>query len=186
MDRLIEGVRDAVGRWRQGLGSTEQVGEALADWRGATGAVSCHVRFDPERYQRHRLFRDDDVEVLLLCWEWGQATPIHDHDGQMGWFTVLQGGLVVHEFDRRGGPDDLASLGPGAALGPGSVSLSSRQVYSVCAGSTVCEAAAPETIHRVGSSNRRAVSLHVYARPLDSLLVFDDSAGSCRRVELPR
>jgi cysteine dioxygenase len=186
MDRWVDGLRGALGRWRQQSALNGDVARALRDWRGATMALQAHVRFDPERYQRQRIYRDDELEIVLLCWDRGQATPIHDHDGQAGWFTVLDGTLEVQEFERMGGPADLGSVGLDAGLAPGSVRLRPQETCRVRTGLTVCEAAAPETIHRVGSDGGRAVSLHVYARPLDSFLIFDENDGSCRRVGLAR
>ena len=34
-------------------------------------------------YTRNCLARCEEFELLLLCWEKGQSTPIHDHDGEI-------------------------------------------------------------------------------------------------------
>lgn len=182
MERLIEGLRRALGAWRAGAASPAAVTTALRGWPPSAAALRPWARFDPSRYRRQRLYRDDDFELLLLCWERGQATPIHDHDGQTGWFTVVAGALAVQNFERRGGPADLSRVTFEAPLGPGGLTLHKGSLSRLERGATVCEAAAPETIHRVGSAGGRALSLHVYARPLDAFLVFDERDGACRRV----
>jgi hypothetical protein len=184
LDLLVDGLRTAVARWRREPAHGEIVAAALCDWHSARTALHAHARFGAEGCQRQTLFRDADLEILLLCWEPGQATPVHDHDGQSGWLTVLDGRLVSHEFERVGGPEHLSHVRRESPLGPGSLVLRPRGSHRLEPGVTVCEAAAPETIHRVGSDGGRALSLHVYTRPLDSLLVFDELAGSCRRVRL--
>jgi hypothetical protein len=56
--------------------------------------------------------------------------------------------------------------------------------YVVEAGRSVAEAEGPETIHRVGPVGGRALSLHLYAGPLDSFLVFDPERGTARRLSV--
>ena len=41
--------------------------EAIAAFRG-------------DRYARHRIHRDDDFELLIICWKSGQEAPIHGHE----------------------------------------------------------------------------------------------------------
>ena len=148
--------------------------ESLAPW----------VAFGAERYTRTRLHRSDRFELLLLCWERGQATPVHDHDGQAGWFTVLEGALGVQEYDREGGPADLRALAAQEETAAGGLCLHQGRRYVVEAGRSVAEAEGPETIHRVGPVGGRALSLHLYAGPLDSFLVFDPARGSARRLSV--
>ena len=148
--------------------------ESLAPW----------IAFDAARYTRTRLHRSDSFELLLLCWERGQATPVHDHDGQAGWFTVLEGELGVQEYDREGGPADLRSLAAREETPEGGLRLHQGGRYVVGAGRSVAEAEGPETIHRVGPVGGRALSLHLYAGPLDSFLVFDPARGTARRLSV--
>ena len=148
--------------------------ESLAPW----------IAFDAARYTRTRLHRSHSFELLLLCWERGQATPVHDHDGQAGWFTVLEGELGVQEYDREGGPADLRSLVAREETPEGGLRLHQGGRYVVEAGRSVAEAAGPETIHRVGPVGGRALSLHLYAGPLDSFLVFDPARGTARRLSV--
>lgn len=162
--------------------SPAAVEEVLARFRPSAATLARHVRFQADRYARVRMHRSAAFELLLLAWERGQATPIHDHDGQAGWFTVLEGRLSVQEYARAGGPADLRDLPADAETDQ--VRLHPGRRYAVDAGRTVAEAGAPETIHRVGAAEDRAVSLHVYAGPLDSIVVFDPRRGTARRVTL--
>jgi len=158
------------------------VGELLSSCRPSVDALRPWIDFDPRGYSRRCLYRDEAFELLLLCWNQGQATPVHDHDGEAGWMTVLEGTLVVEEYERYGGPIDLCELRSEAPTPPGSVVVLPRRRLTLSAGSVVAEAAAPETIHRVRAADGRAVSLHLYVGPLDSFLVFDTERGTARRV----
>ncbi|MFT5306561.1 MAG: hypothetical protein ACI89M_002087, partial [Chitinophagales bacterium] len=44
-----------------------------------------------ESYQRICLANNDDCELILLCWDEGQKTPIHSHDGQKCWVYFAKG-----------------------------------------------------------------------------------------------
>jgi len=49
------------------------------------------VQFSRERYMRHPILLWDDWEVMLIAWEGGHITPIHDHRGVMGGMASLSG-----------------------------------------------------------------------------------------------
>jgi cysteine dioxygenase len=159
-----------------------RVEELLASWRPNLESLRPWIAFDPVRYARQRLYRDLTFELLLLCWDRGQATPVHDHDGQAGWITVIEGSLSIQEYERYGGPADLGDLTSDEPSPPDTVPMVPVRRLTVAAGSSVAEAAAPETIHRVGASGGRALSLHLYAGPLSTFLVFDPERGTARRV----
>ncbi len=111
------------------------------------------VRFSAERYQRHPILLWDEWEVMLIAWESGQITPIHDHRGVMGGMFVLSGTLAEERFttprekpelsDSRSRPEgDLSDIGP-------------------------------TTLHRLAPTSARAVSLHIYRPPLRTMGIWD-------------
>src|SRR5271154_2763589 len=61
-------------------------------------ALTPYLLWNRERYARNLLYRDDFFEVMALCWLPHQRTPIHSHNGQLGWVTVLQGELVCRNY----------------------------------------------------------------------------------------
>jgi hypothetical protein len=52
------------------------------------------VRFDLTERHCHRLRRDLEHEVWLICWDLGQDTLLHDHGGSVGAFAVASGALL--------------------------------------------------------------------------------------------
>jgi hypothetical protein len=79
------------------------------------------VQFSSDRYLRHPILLWDDWEVMLIAWESGQITPIHDHRGVMGaWprpFARREGFTTPENrpaFDNRARPE--APLRPPAVL----------------------------------------------------------------------
>ena len=55
------------------------------------------VDFEPftswteKKYTRNCLYKDSQFELLLLCWQEGQETSIHGHEGEDCWVYLLEG-----------------------------------------------------------------------------------------------
>lgn len=112
------------------------------------------VRFDPTHYVRHPVLFFEDWEVMVIGWEAGQWTPIHDHRGALGGMAVLTGSLVEERFTTPEGKPSLVDtrLRPEGDL---------------------CETG-PTVLHRL-MPKTRAVSLHIYRPPLKTMGIWDDS-----------
>lgn len=116
-----------------------------------------HLGFKPETYARHRVFINEHVELLVLCWRPGQRTPIHDHNGSYGTVRVLEG-VMWETIFRLDGERGL--------------------VYETArewTGGQVTEGADVPDIHQIGNpdiSGQDLISLHAYAPPLTSINTF--------------
>lgn len=62
------------------------------DWRTFT-------RWMDNRYTRNCIASCDSYELLLMCWQKGHTSPIHNYDSQEGWIKVLQGELTIDYYD---------------------------------------------------------------------------------------
>lgn len=51
-----------------------------------------------EKYARNAVYKDDNVEILLLCWDVGQYTPVHDHPDKGCLVKVIKGSLIEEEY----------------------------------------------------------------------------------------
>lgn len=109
--------------------------------------------------------------MLLLNWDAGAASPIHDHGGQHCWMVVLDGELEVENYARtdRG---DVA----------GYARIEARDAQTLGAGA-IDMRSGPFDLHRVAAPHRApAVSLHVYAAPLNEYFVYDPLSDRCERA----
>lgn len=124
-------------------GSLLQVKTWVDQYEGEDWKV--HVKFTDEQYARISLYRDTRFEILLLCWQPQQCTPIHAHPARGCLQKVLQGELFEERF----------SMDQGECF-------QSRPLYL---GETAFIENALGT-HRVSNvASVPAVSLHVYAPP---------------------
>jgi hypothetical protein len=113
------------------------------------------VRFSPDRYMRHPILLWDDWEVMLIAWQSGQITPIHDHRGVLGGMVVLSGTLAEERFSTPAGRPELSDS---RARPEGDLSE-----------------IGPTTLHRLMPGSARAVSLHIYRPPLRTMGIWDDT-----------
>lgn len=103
-------------------------------------ALLARARFDADRYTRVLLYRDERLEVRLLCWKQGQTGELHDHGGSACAFRVLSGVATEHRLGR-----------PDRVLRPGDVAEAGEDV-----------------VHQVGNlGSEPLITLHVYAPPLE-------------------
>lgn len=123
----------------------------------------------PGKYRRHQVVTDAlGFTVVVLLWEPGAVTPIHDHDT---WcvFGILEGELEVTDYDVIS--DD----------GTGPLLLAERGRATLRAGLTGDNGQPGTEVHRVrNTGSARAMSLHVYGDDLTKRTLFD---GRGIRVE---
>lgn len=111
------------------------------------------VRFSPNQYMRHPILLWEDWEIMLIGWESGQITPIHDHRGVMGGMAVLSGALAEERFTT---PGNLPRLADDRVRQEGDLSE-----------------IGPTVLHRLAPRTPRAVSLHIYRPPLRTMGIWD-------------
>jgi NitT/TauT family transport system ATP-binding protein len=123
------------------------------------------------RYVRAQLHEEPGFEVLLVRWAAGAASPVHGHDGQRCWVRPLAG---VFELE------DYALLSGGRAPGPAHVVAAGAREVSP---DDVDHKDDDDELHavRLASGQRAGLSLHVYARPVRTALIFDVEGRRCSR-----
>lgn len=133
--------------------SLAQIYEWLESTEPSAADLQPYLGFKDGNYWRHRVCRNEFVEMLVLCWRPGQRTPIHDHSGSHGGVKICRGILweTIFSFD--------------AAAGLGYQGAREHKAGSVT-GSDVPD------IHQLGNpdvSGQDLVTLHIYAPPLGVL-----------------
>jgi predicted metal-dependent enzyme (double-stranded beta helix superfamily) len=128
-------------------------------------------------YARHLLHRDPQnrYSVVMMVWDKGQGTPIHDHDGHWCVECVYQGQIEVVSYDLSEECQDdcvrfveqrrlVARIGGAGALIP------------------------PHDYHTIANTfAEKAVTMHVYEGEIDSCHVFEPvgEANLFRRLRKP-
>ena len=115
---------------------------------------------------KNLIYKEDDFEILLVCWKAGQVAPIHGHEGEKCWMRVESGALQICNYK-------LDSIKPLELTMTGVIKGEAGYVDG------------PADIHSVENVNDEpAVSLHVYAKPFGQCDIYDLDDGIIRRLEL--
>lgn len=120
-----------------------------------------------ERYTRNSIIKTDDYELLVICWEQGQDSPIHDYDSKEAWIHILRGQLKEEKYKKR--DDGSIERVSTVTLTPNDFSFMSGHVG----------------LHRyVNTYESRTVSLHLYVNPLKRWSEYDPASNSYRDREV--
>ncbi|MCG3134025.1 MAG: hypothetical protein HMLKMBBP_01295 [Planctomycetes bacterium] len=185
----VEGVVDLL-RGAEGAPITsDRIADLLSEVEIDEGSLRPFVRFADDHYTRNLIHRDRWFDIMTLCWAPGQGTPVHTHNGQLGWAKVLRGAIECVEYAWKGcdRPENQNVAGLDCLAGGNQVKLDARPKLVCTPGGAVNRVTRQVTIHSLGNpagSAERAVSLHVYSLPFDSCVSFDLARGSCFRRDL--
>jgi cysteine dioxygenase len=151
--------------------------------------VQRYRRFLDEKHARNKIFRNDMIEVMLICWNIGNRTPLHTHNGQLGWMEMIEGKLFVENFRKIdcNRPENQEVVGMDCLAGATEINMETLDTELVEPGGALNTVDKHHTIHRISNLpewNTRAVSLHIYSRPIDSCVVFDMETQRCFRRDL--
>jgi len=126
------------------------------DWRR-------YAMFHPGMYTRNLVVRNENFEMLILCWSENQSSPIHNHAGQNCWMAVLEGSIEEAQF------------WPPAGNGTAPLTVRSTKLYSPGRVAFINDDIA---LHRVRPTpGSRGISLHLYSKPIDVCNVYDEATG---------
>ncbi|MFT4758581.1 MAG: cysteine dioxygenase [Paraglaciecola sp.] len=120
---------------------------------------SDHGSWCEDHYKRNHILKNDRYEVILICWETGQTTPIHDHDGENCWVYFVDGQFSETIYSMK---DKMKVLAENEML-PGSVS------YMTDASG----------LHSIKNTTKgRGMTLHLYANPIQKCRVFNKTKNT--------
>jgi cysteine dioxygenase len=185
VEKFVEGLREI----SQGVITKQAIYDYLVAYEIRSADLDRFKLWVPDRHTRNKIFRNEMMELMLICWPAGAVTPLHTHNGQLGWMTMIEGKLLVENFHKIdcNRPENQQVVGMDCLSGATRIEM--KQV-----GTELCVPGGPlntvdkkQTIHRIKNLpewNQPAVSLHVYSRPIDSCVVFDLEAQRCFRRDL--
>lgn len=120
-----------------------------------------------ESYTRNCIVDNEKFEVILLCWEPGQMTPIHDHGGEECWVAVIEGEFKETIYQLN--DDDELKVVKSA------IAKTNDVTYMI-------DFMGFHSLENL--SNKRSMSLHMYAKPIRSCNMYDKESGKIINREL--
>ncbi|MGL5793863.1 MAG: FAD/NAD(P)-binding protein, partial [Waterburya sp.] len=122
-------------------------------------AIAKHICFSPENYQRQILYRDLNCEIILVCWQPGQFSPIHDHGDSLNVTHVYQGVLTSRTFAQTDSVtgEPLSLLLEEKYLQPSElIGVDRAQIHQLA-----------------NTSEQNLITLNIYAKPLQQMQVYN-------------
>jgi len=110
-------------------------------------------------YTRNCIVEDEKSELILLFWGTRQITPIHNHGGEECWVRIIEGEFkeTIYTEDKDGKLNLIRSM----------TSKSDDVSYMIDF----------MGFHRLENlSDKRSMSLHLYAKPIRSCKVFNEDS----------
>ncbi len=118
-----------------------------------------HIHFSDERYSRNLLAYGPQFYALVLCWQPGQASPIHDHKGASCGVRVIEGVATETSFrwqDERLVEESVTTMSAGEVCG-----------------------SFDDDIHEIrNNGDGNLVTLHIYSPYLDNINLYDRETGA--------
>ena len=110
-----------------------------------------------KHYTRNCIIRTNSYELILICWEKNQITPIHSHNNQECWVYNVNGKFeeIRYKKDENGIPQPFYHS---------NLAEQNRSYMNDSIGFHVLK----------NTANGRAMSLHLYAHPINECLVYNE------------
>ncbi|NEV94185.1 cysteine dioxygenase [Psychroflexus sp. YR1-1] len=109
-----------------------------------------------DTYTRNCVLRTEDYELLLLCWEEGQETAIHCHNGEECWVYLAKGKLREKRYIEKNGELELTA----------DVKMTEDRL------SYMSDDLGYHSLHNLNEG--RSMSLHLYVGPIDECSIYKE------------
>jgi cysteine dioxygenase len=138
-------------------------------------SVAPYFFWSDKFYTRNLIYKDEQFELMTVCWDKGQVSRVHNHADQKCWMTVVEGKLRGQNFS-------VAEIDESK----GFCKLNETDNFDL----SDCLAAKvelEEPIHQIlnlPDFNERAVSVHVYSKPIERCLTYCRETDTFKEVNL--
>lgn len=135
--------------------------------------IEPYLVWDAQHYTRNLIDKTPLYELIAICWEVGQGSSIHNHQGQNCWMASPIGRLQVQNYKVL--HEDMAA---------GTCDIVPTDIVEMNAAEPAAVDPA-NPVHKVYNPfPERAASLHLYSRPYDSCVVYSEDQHKCGEIKL--
>lgn len=142
--------------------STEEVtkyNDIIRDIDLPADAFDSYSSWSDDSYTRNCLADNEKFELILICWQEGQITPIHNHGGEECWVRIIKGEFKETIYTE----DESGDLSVHKTI----LSKENDVTYMIDF----------MGVHSIANlSNNKSMSLHLYAKPIRSCKIFDEQS----------
>jgi predicted metal-dependent enzyme (double-stranded beta helix superfamily) len=137
-------------------------------------SLAPYLRYEPTHYTRNLIYKSELFELLAICWDVGQLSRVHNHQGQRCWMAAPIGRLAVQNY-RVVREDDKGFC---------ELAEANRLVMDSAHPCYVDPEMPIHSVLNLAEYGQKATSLHVYSLPYDRCLVYSLEQRSYTEVPL--
>lgn len=140
---------------------TKDYNAILNDFDFSSIDFKSYENWSQKRYTRNCLYRDAKFELILICWERGQQTAVHGHNGEDCWVYLIEGKMeeVYYSFGEKHFLKKIDSK---------EFSKNELSFMNDTLG-----------FHKLKNSNPgKSLSLHIYSKPIENCVAYDEITQS--------
>jgi cysteine dioxygenase len=105
-----------------------------------------YVSFNDDKYTRNTVFRNDDIELIIISWNNNQISGVHDHPDNGCLMKILQGELDEYNYEIKEKELNLLNI-------------------RNCKADSIGYQEGETGLHDIVNKNNKTVSLHIYSPP---------------------
>jgi cysteine dioxygenase len=159
LQELVENLQKELSAQKEaGIRDVHKVATIMHDYQHQQDEWKMFEFYDKFRYTRNLIATDGKTfTLMLLCWNNGQQSPIHDHAGSECWVKVVRGAAVEELFTYPNSDEE-------------ELVQTARNVHQE---GSVCFMNDSIGLHRIAnaSQDEPLVTLHCYSPPFDTCKV---------------
>jgi cysteine dioxygenase len=126
-----------------------------------------YTHFKEDGYARNCIIKTEDFELILICWNKDDSTPIHGHDDKQCWIYQVKGEMNEVRYEECSEENLVESNQMKLTQGKISYMQDSMGYHML-----------------ENPTNEDAMSLHLYMKPVESCQVFNEEEDCFEEVEL--
>ena len=104
-----------------------------------------YVSFSDDTYKKNLVKKNDELEMLVICWNNNQVSGIHDHPPNGCILKVLEGEIEEHEYSNNN-----------------KLHLINK---NVCKKNSIGYQEGKNGLHSIINKDHKTISLHIYSPP---------------------
>ena len=171
----IETIIDGLCSLRDDDFTCDNVYQFLSDNPVDVESITPYFHWSNNFYTRNLVHKNELFELMVVCWESGQVSRVHNHSEQKCWMTVPVGRLRGQNFAVA----DIDEVRGHCRL----VETDTFELSDCLTAKVELE----EPIHQIlnlSEFGERAVSVHIYSKPFDRCLSYCRETDTFKEVPL--
>ncbi len=160
---MVQTLDELLSRLSVGPLSQDLVNNILRETKITRENLSRYVIFNKACYTRNLIHRNDYFELMVICWDAGHQTPLHDHNQSSGWMLPIEGNIHETRYQMKQDPKPH---------------FEKVSTHPVAGAAYIDDFIGMHVLHN--DSGKQAITLHLYSPPIRECRYYDAQSAASR------